>query len=98
MKKILSILLATMVIFTMVGCNKKTEGDPGAQTGDTPTKEETKEPDKKSGYELALITDIGTIDDKSFNQGSREGVEAYAKENDVTYKYYQPAEKTTDAY
>lgn len=52
----------------------------------------------KSGYELALVTDIGTIDDKSFNQGSWEGVEAYAKEHDVTYKYYQPAEKTTDAY
>ena len=24
------------------------------------------------GYELALITDVGTIDDKSFNQGSWE--------------------------
>ena len=53
---------------------------------------------KQAGYELALVTDIGTIDDKSFNQGSWEGVEAYAKENNVTYKYYQPAEKTTDEY
>lgn len=53
---------------------------------------------KESGYELALITDIGTIDDKSFNQGSWEGVEAYAKEHEITYKYYQPSEKTTDAY
>ncbi len=49
-------------------------------------------------YELALITDVGTIDDKSFNQGAWEGMEAYAKENDITYKYYQPAEKATDAY
>lgn len=53
---------------------------------------------KKSGYELALITDIGTIDDKSFNQGSWEGLEKYAKEKKVTHKYYQPTEKTTDAY
>ena len=29
---------------------------------------------KSSGYELALITDVGTIDDRSFNQGSWEGL------------------------
>ena len=49
-------------------------------------------------YELALVTDIGTIDDKSFNQGSWEGLVQYAEENGISHKYYQPAEKTTDAY
>ena len=59
----------------------------------------TKDQGKKTtGYELALVTDIGTIDDKSFNQGSWEGVKQYAEENNITYKYYQPTEKTTDAY
>lgn len=52
----------------------------------------------KSGYELALVTDVGTIDDKSFNQGAWEGLVKYAKEKKITYKYYQPTEKTTDAY
>lgn len=51
-----------------------------------------------STYELALITDVGTIDDRSFNQGSWEGLKKYAEEKKITYKYYQPAEKTTDAY
>lgn len=50
------------------------------------------------GYELALITDVGTIDDRSFNQGSWEGLKRYAEEKGITHKYYQPAEKTTDAY
>ena len=49
-------------------------------------------------YELALVTDIGTIDDKSFNQGSWEGLVQYATENNISHKYYQPAEKSTDAY
>ena len=49
-------------------------------------------------FELALITDTGTIDDKSFNQGAWEGVEAYAVENNITHKFYQPAEKTSQAY
>lgn len=52
----------------------------------------------KKTYELALITDIGTINDKSFNQGAWEGLEKYALENNITHKYYQPSAKTTDAY
>ena len=49
-------------------------------------------------YDLALVTDIGTIDDKSFNQGSWEGLVQYATENNISHKYYQPVEKSTDAY
>lgn len=48
--------------------------------------------------ELALITDVGTIDDKSFNQGSWEGVVEYAKAHNKTHKYYKPATKDTNAY
>ncbi|MEI0560850.1 BMP family ABC transporter substrate-binding protein [Brachyspira pilosicoli] len=50
------------------------------------------------GYELALITDVGTIDDRSFNQGAWEGLKKYAEEKKIAHKYYQPAEKSTDAY
>ncbi len=49
-------------------------------------------------YEVALITDVGTIDDHSFNQGAWEGMAAYCDEHDIAYKYYQPAEKTDTAY
>lgn len=49
-------------------------------------------------YELALITDVGTIDDKSFNQGAWEGLVQYAEENGISHKYYQPAEQANDAY
>ena len=56
-----------------------------------------KDTKKNSGYELALITDIGTIDDKSFTQGSWEGLKKYAAEKGITYKYYKPAGKDTDS-
>ena len=49
-------------------------------------------------YELALVTDLGTIDDKSFNQGSWEGLKAYAEDHKKTYQYYKPAEGTNAAY
>jgi len=49
-------------------------------------------------FELALITDLGTIDDKSFNQGAWEGLIKFAEEYGVSSKYYQPNEKSDDAY
>lgn len=42
-------------------------------------------------YEIAVVTDVGQLMDKGFNQGTWEGAEAYAKANGKTYKYYQPA-------
>jgi len=46
---------------------------------------------------LALVTDVGTIDDESFNQACWQAVEAYAKANNIEYTYYQPTADTTDA-
>lgn len=48
-------------------------------------------------YEIALVTDVGNIDDQSFNQYSFQGVVEYATENGKTYAYYQPSEDSTDA-
>lgn len=48
--------------------------------------------------ELALITDVGTIEDGSFNQGAWEGIKLYAEENGISYQYYQPKEAATSVY
>ena len=68
MKKVLAILLAALVVFSMVGCNNA-----------------------KEGKEIAVVTDVGQLMDGGFNQGTYEGAEAYAKANNKTYMYYQPA-------
>ncbi len=47
--------------------------------------------------ELALITDVGDVDDESFNQASWEALRDYAIENNKTYEYYRPTEDSTDA-
>ncbi|MCL2709090.1 MAG: BMP family ABC transporter substrate-binding protein [Defluviitaleaceae bacterium] len=51
-----------------------------------------------SKFDLALVTDKGTIDDKSFNQGSWEGLVKFAEEAKITHQYYQPAEQSDDSY
>ena len=45
----------------------------------------------KTEYEIALVTDVGQLMDKGFNQGTWEGVKGYAEANGKSYKYYQPA-------
>lgn len=51
-----------------------------------------------STYEIAMITDAGDIDDESFNQGTWEGIVEYAEANDITHKYYKPAQVSDEAY
>lgn len=52
--------------------------------------------------EIVLVTDIGNIDDKSFNQGAWEGIVAYAEENDLEnkkdYTYKRPVKADSEAY
>lgn len=47
--------------------------------------------------EIALVTDVGNIDDKSFNQGAWEGVVEFATNNNKSYAYYRPSEDSTVA-
>ncbi|MEG0740656.1 MAG: BMP family ABC transporter substrate-binding protein [Clostridia bacterium] len=53
------------------------------------------------GITYALVTDVGNIDDQSFNQGTWEGLVAYATEKGLTegtdYAYYRPSEDSDDA-
>ena len=41
-------------------------------------------------YVIAMVTDVGQLKDKSFNQGTWNGVKLYASANGKSYKYYQP--------
>lgn len=91
MKKILSLVTLLLFAFVLVGCGETTTEavTTAAPTTAAPTQE-------AATFELALVTDIGTIDDGSFNQGAWEGMQSYAVENGISYKYYQPATATTD--
>lgn len=82
MKKISMILIVLVALSSMIFAGGNSETD---------------ESGAGKGYNIALITDLGPVDDKSFNQGAWEGVVSYAKEFGVTYKYYRPAEDSAVA-
>lgn len=69
-------LVVAMAATTLVGCGDK-GSDAGAGTGECKVR-------------IGFVTDIGGIDDKSFNQGSYEGIQKFAKDsgladNCITY-------------
>jgi basic membrane protein A len=112
-KRALAIFMSVVMAATLGACgSSNSAGDTNAaktdstttasaaadKAKDSETNADSAKADASAGYELALVTDLGTIDDKSFNQGAWEGLKKYAEENDITYKYYQPQEGTTDSY
>ena len=103
MKKLLSVLLALAMVFSLVACgggsksavNEAAVDNAGSTAEETTA--QTEAPKSTGGFELALVTDLGTIDDKSFNQGAWEGLTKYANEKGIQHKYYQPQEASTQA-
>ena len=80
MKKFLSLLLAMMmVVFSFGAIAEDVDAIADTMTSADGT------------YKLAFVTDVGQLKDKSFNQGTWNGVKAYAYANGLSYKYYQPA-------
>lgn len=54
---------------------------------------------KTDVLKVGMVTDAGTIDDKSFNQGTWEGIEQYSKDHpQVETQYLQPTDGTTESF
>lgn len=47
------------------------------------------------GTEIALVTDVGNIDDQGFNQACWEGVQEFSKKKGLGYNYYRPMKDST---
>lgn len=113
MKKLAAMtLVCTMALGMLTGCGSAAapaESAPAAETaasGETTASEGTQAAENTAAqssesadgtYEIALVTDVGNIDDKSFNQGAWEGVMAYADKNGKSYNYFRPSEDSTEA-
>ena len=57
------------------------------------------EESEEKGIKVGMVTDAGTIDDKSFNQGTWEGILEYKEDNSNTeVQYLMPTGETTQDY
>ena len=102
MKKFFEMLLALVMVLSLVACgDKKTDDNQGDTNTDdqqgatttytNPDDIEDNMTSEDGKYEVAFVTDVGQLKDKSFNQGTFDGVKLYAANNGLSYKYYQPA-------
>ena len=89
--KILALLLALAMVFSLAACGSKEE-KPADKTDVVTADDIADSMTSKDGkYEVAFVTDVGQLKDKSFNQGTFDGVKLFANAQGVSYKYYQPA-------
>ncbi|PIE98086.1 MAG: BMP family ABC transporter substrate-binding protein [Treponema sp.] len=79
MRKKLLVLIVAASLFMMFSCSKNEDGKVEASAGD----------EKKSKVTFALVTDTGGIDDRSFNQGTWEGILRAGKELGAETVYAQ---------
>ncbi len=82
MKKIIIAVLVATVF--LAGCAKTAEEKPAAEA--------------KELLKVGMVTDAGTIDDKSFNQGTWEGILEAEKDMDISTKYLKPVGTTEADY
>ncbi len=90
MKKWLALLLVVVFVFAVTGCGTPATppaDDTGDDTGEAPTE-----------LRVGMVTDAGTIDDKSFNQGTWEGVQLAARDFGLETRYLQPGGTTEADY
>lgn len=84
MKKFLALLLTLTMVLSLVAVSAVAEAVNPDDIEDNMTSADNK-------YEIAFVTDVGQLKDKSFNQGTWNGVKGYAAAHGLSYKYYQPA-------
>ena len=82
MKKIIALFLALALCLSVMGA--VAEGAKPADIEDTMTSAD-------GTYVVAFVTDVGQLKDKSFNEGTWNGVKLFAHDKGLSYKYYQPA-------
>ena len=106
MKKLFAMLLALAMMVGLFACSSNNPGGDSSQAPSQGTEEsaapsetgeentapvDVTDPNAIGTYEMAMITDVGDLKDKSFNEGTWNGVKLYAAANNKTYKYYRPA-------
>ena len=77
MKKILALVLALCMVFALCACGAKTEAPAQAPAAEAPAAEApAAEAPAAEKVRVGMVTDVGGVNDKSFNQTSWEGLQA----------------------
>ena len=96
MKKILALVLALCMVFALCACGQSAAPAEEAPAAEAPVAEaEAPVAEEAAVIKVGMVTDVGGVNDKSFNQTSWEGLQALAAEDSSFQVNY--LESKTDA-
>lgn len=100
MKKILALATAACMALSMVACGgaaSSTASSAVASSEAASTSEAASSTASGAKTDIAFVTDVGNIDDQSFNQYTWQGVQDFCKANNLNANYYRPTEDSDAA-
>lgn len=95
MKKFLALVLAGCMALSLAACGGAASSS--AATSEAASTEATAESSSGSKTDVAFVTDVGNIDDQSFNQYTWQGVQDFCAANGLNANYYRPTEDSDAA-
>lgn len=87
-KIIKSIICTFLAVSLLAGCNSSNDNNNTTNTGDN------NESVTAEKIQVGMVTDLGSIDDRSFNQLTWEGIQRASEEFTLKCKYLKPAGST----
>ncbi|MGL4374610.1 MAG: BMP family lipoprotein, partial [Turicibacter sp.] len=98
MKKFISMFTVAMfAVVALVACGSEEPKTEQPSTNETQTETPSEKP-AETKIRIGMMTDSGTIDDKSFNQGTWEGIKKYEADKGVDVHYVKPEGEATQDY
>ncbi len=105
-KKLIAMILAASMVVSLVGCGAAADSSAPAVSdaaadggaGDTSAADTAADTSSSgSTTDVAFVTDVGNIDDGSFNQYTWAGVQQFCADNGLNANYYKPSEDSDAA-
>ncbi|HFI0234535.1 TPA: BMP family protein [Streptococcus suis] len=85
-KKLVGLGVVSLAALTLAACGSRTSNSSSSESS------------SDSAVKAAIVTDVGGVDDRSFNQSAWEGMTAWGEENSLTentdYTYFQSASES----
>lgn len=81
-KKVIALVLSALMVTGLVGCGSDNNSSTSGE----------------GALKVGMVTDTGTIDDKSFNQGTWEGIKEAEKEFGLETTFMQPNGESESSY
>lgn len=95
MKKFLALVMAGCMALSLAACGGSDASS--AATAESTSTEATAETSSGAKTDVAFVTDVGNIDDQSFNQYTWQGVQDFCTANNLNANYYRPTEDSDAA-